>query len=169
MKEMEPAIKKGKVKILGEQAVKDWLPANALSIAENVLTQFTRTRSTASSARTTVPPAASSRLWLARSWQAKSRSPARTPNLLLQAHHRWHADDDGLQVAQPDRHRSGQAVRRAGQGRRRSRTRPRRPKAASTRSCLTRSSSPRTTSTSWSRMASTPRNNSVFNSGLASL
>jgi len=39
MKAMDPAIKSGKVKILGEQAVKDWLPANALSIAENVLTQ----------------------------------------------------------------------------------------------------------------------------------
>jgi D-xylose transport system substrate-binding protein len=34
-------VKKGDIKILGEQAVKDWLPAaNALSIAENVLTQF---------------------------------------------------------------------------------------------------------------------------------
>ena len=39
MKAMEPQIKAGKVKILGEQAVKDWLPANALTIAENVLTQ----------------------------------------------------------------------------------------------------------------------------------
>ena len=39
MKAMDPAIKSGKVKILGEQAVKDWLPANALAIAENVLTQ----------------------------------------------------------------------------------------------------------------------------------
>ena len=34
-----PAIKSGKIKILGEQAVKDWLPSNALSIAENVLTK----------------------------------------------------------------------------------------------------------------------------------
>lgn len=40
MKAMDPQIKAGKIKILGEQAVKDWLPANALSIAENVLTQF---------------------------------------------------------------------------------------------------------------------------------
>jgi len=39
MKAMEPNVKKGDIKILGEQAVKDWLPANALSIAENVLTQ----------------------------------------------------------------------------------------------------------------------------------
>ena len=31
--------KSGKIKILGEQAVKDWLPSNALSIAENVLTK----------------------------------------------------------------------------------------------------------------------------------
>ena len=40
MKAMKPYIDKGDIKILGEQAVKDWLPANALSIAENVLTQF---------------------------------------------------------------------------------------------------------------------------------
>jgi D-xylose transport system substrate-binding protein len=40
MKAMEPSIKKGDIKILGEQAVIDWLPANALKIAENVLTQF---------------------------------------------------------------------------------------------------------------------------------
>jgi len=40
MSEIEPFVKKGSIKILGEQAVKDWLPANALSIAENVLTQF---------------------------------------------------------------------------------------------------------------------------------
>ncbi len=40
MKAMEPSIKKGDIKILGEQAVVDWLPANALKIAENVLTQF---------------------------------------------------------------------------------------------------------------------------------
>ncbi len=40
MKAMDANIKKGDIKILGEQAVKDWLPANALSIAENVLTQF---------------------------------------------------------------------------------------------------------------------------------
>jgi D-xylose transport system substrate-binding protein len=40
MKAMEPNIKKGDIKILGEQAVVDWLPANALKIAENVLTQF---------------------------------------------------------------------------------------------------------------------------------
>ena len=40
MSEIEPFVKKGDIKILGEQAVKDWLPANALSIAENVLTQF---------------------------------------------------------------------------------------------------------------------------------
>ena len=39
MKAMEPTIKSGKIKILGEQAVKDWLPSNALSIAENVLTK----------------------------------------------------------------------------------------------------------------------------------
>lgn len=39
MKALDPAIKKGDVKILGEQSVKDWLPANALSITENVLTQ----------------------------------------------------------------------------------------------------------------------------------
>ena len=40
MKAMEPSIKKGDIKVLGEQAVKDWLPQNALKIAENVLTQF---------------------------------------------------------------------------------------------------------------------------------
>ncbi len=40
MSEIEPFVKKGDIKVLGEQAVKDWLPANALSIAENVLTQF---------------------------------------------------------------------------------------------------------------------------------
>lgn len=40
MKAMEANIKKGDIKILGEQSVKDWLPANALSIAENVLTQY---------------------------------------------------------------------------------------------------------------------------------
>lgn len=39
MKAMDPFIKKGDIKILGEQSVKDWLPANALAIAENVLTQ----------------------------------------------------------------------------------------------------------------------------------
>jgi D-xylose transport system substrate-binding protein len=39
MKAMDPYIKKGDIKILGEQSVKDWLPANALTIAENVLTQ----------------------------------------------------------------------------------------------------------------------------------
>ena len=39
MKAMEPMVKSGKIKILGEQAVKDWLPSNALSIAENVLTK----------------------------------------------------------------------------------------------------------------------------------
>ena len=39
MKAMDPFIKKGDIKILGEQSVKDWLPANALTIAENVLTQ----------------------------------------------------------------------------------------------------------------------------------
>ena len=40
MSEIEPFVKKGDIKILGEQAVKDWLPSNALKIAENVLTQF---------------------------------------------------------------------------------------------------------------------------------
>jgi len=40
MKAMEPNIKSGDIKVLGEQAVKDWLPQNALKIAENVLTQF---------------------------------------------------------------------------------------------------------------------------------
>ena len=40
MKAMEPSIKNGDIKVLGEQAVKDWLPQNALKIAENVLTQF---------------------------------------------------------------------------------------------------------------------------------
>ena len=40
LSEIDPFVKKGDIKILGEQAVKDWLPANALSIAENVLTQF---------------------------------------------------------------------------------------------------------------------------------
>lgn len=40
MKSLEPAIKKGDIKILGTQDVKDWLPENALKIAENVLTQF---------------------------------------------------------------------------------------------------------------------------------
>jgi D-xylose transport system substrate-binding protein len=39
MKAMDANIKKGDIKILGEQSVKDWLPANALAIAENVLTQ----------------------------------------------------------------------------------------------------------------------------------
>ena len=40
LSEIDPFVKKGDIKILGEQAVKDWLPANALSIAENVLAQF---------------------------------------------------------------------------------------------------------------------------------
>jgi len=40
MKALDPAIKKGDIKILGDQWVKDWLPANALAIAENVLTQY---------------------------------------------------------------------------------------------------------------------------------
>ncbi len=40
LSEIDPFVKNGKIKILGEQAVKDWLPANALAIAENVLTQF---------------------------------------------------------------------------------------------------------------------------------
>lgn len=40
MKALDPAIKKGDIKILGTQDVKDWLPENALKIAENVLTQF---------------------------------------------------------------------------------------------------------------------------------
>ena len=40
MKAMKANIDKGDIKILGEQAVQDWLPANALKIAENVLTQF---------------------------------------------------------------------------------------------------------------------------------
>lgn len=40
LRAMEPRITKGEIKILGEQAVKDWLPANALAIMENVLTQF---------------------------------------------------------------------------------------------------------------------------------
>ncbi|MFT3850187.1 MAG: substrate-binding domain-containing protein [Propionivibrio sp.] len=40
LKAMEPSVKAGDIKILGEQAVKDWLPQNALKIAENVLTQF---------------------------------------------------------------------------------------------------------------------------------
>ena len=40
LKAMEASIKSGDIKILGEQAVQDWLPANALKIAENVLTQF---------------------------------------------------------------------------------------------------------------------------------
>lgn len=40
MSEIEPFVKKGDIKILGEQSVKDWLPSNALKIAENVLTQF---------------------------------------------------------------------------------------------------------------------------------
>lgn len=40
MRAMDPYIKKGDIKILGEQSVKDWLPANALTITENVLTQF---------------------------------------------------------------------------------------------------------------------------------
>ena len=40
LSEIDPYVKKGDIKILGEQAVKDWLPANALAIAENVLTQF---------------------------------------------------------------------------------------------------------------------------------
>lgn len=40
MKALNPAIKKGDIKILGDQWVKDWLPANALAIAENVLTQY---------------------------------------------------------------------------------------------------------------------------------
>ena len=39
MKAMKANIDKGDIKVLGEQAVKDWLPANALAIAENVLTQ----------------------------------------------------------------------------------------------------------------------------------
>lgn len=40
MKVLEPAVKRGDIKILGTQDVKDWLPENALKIAENVLTQF---------------------------------------------------------------------------------------------------------------------------------
>ena len=40
MKALDPAIKKGDIKILGDQWVKDWLPANALAITENVLTQY---------------------------------------------------------------------------------------------------------------------------------
>ena len=40
MSQIEPKVKAGDIKILGEQAVKDWLPTNALKIAENVLTQF---------------------------------------------------------------------------------------------------------------------------------
>ncbi len=40
MKAMAPYVEKGDIKILGEQSVKDWLPANALQITENVLTQF---------------------------------------------------------------------------------------------------------------------------------
>jgi D-xylose transport system substrate-binding protein len=40
MKAMDPFVKKGAINILGEQSVKDWLPSNALSIAENVLTQY---------------------------------------------------------------------------------------------------------------------------------
>jgi len=40
MKVLDPAIKKGDIKVLGTQDVKDWLPENALKIAENVLTQF---------------------------------------------------------------------------------------------------------------------------------
>ena len=39
MRALEPAIKKGDIKILGDQSVKDWLPANAMAIAENVLTK----------------------------------------------------------------------------------------------------------------------------------
>lgn len=39
MKALDPAVKKGDIKILGTQDVKDWLPENALKIAENVLTQ----------------------------------------------------------------------------------------------------------------------------------
>ena len=40
MKALEPAVKNGDVKIVGTQDVKDWLPSNALSITENILTQF---------------------------------------------------------------------------------------------------------------------------------
>lgn len=40
MRALDPAIKKGDIKILGDQWVKDWLPENALKITENVLTQF---------------------------------------------------------------------------------------------------------------------------------
>lgn len=40
MRALDPAIQKGDIKILGEQSVKDWLPANALSITENVLTKY---------------------------------------------------------------------------------------------------------------------------------
>ena len=40
MKAIAPFIKTGQIKVLGEQSVQDWLPANALKIAENVLTQF---------------------------------------------------------------------------------------------------------------------------------
>ena len=40
MRALKPAIDKGDIKVLGDQWVKDWLPANALSITENVLTQF---------------------------------------------------------------------------------------------------------------------------------
>jgi len=40
LRALDPAIKKGDIKILGDQWVKDWLPENALKITENVLTQF---------------------------------------------------------------------------------------------------------------------------------
>lgn len=40
MRALDPAIKKGDIKILGDQWVKDWLPENALKITENVLTQY---------------------------------------------------------------------------------------------------------------------------------
>ena len=40
LRAMDAAIKKGDIKILGEKAVQDWLPANAQKIAEAALTQF---------------------------------------------------------------------------------------------------------------------------------
>ncbi len=39
-KMIEPRVKAGEIKILGEQSVKDWSDQTALKIAENVLTQF---------------------------------------------------------------------------------------------------------------------------------
>ena len=40
LRALEPAIKKGDIRILGEQAVKDWLPANALPIVENAMSKY---------------------------------------------------------------------------------------------------------------------------------